>query len=79
MWPVYGANAKGEKTMWEIILTAIALVLIIEGFTPFISPKHYRKMMEAMTKCSDKALRIMGLIAMVIGVIIMYLVHSGVL
>jgi len=65
--------------MWEIILTAIALVLIIEGFTPFISPKSYRKMMEAMSKCSDRALRIIGFIAMLIGVIVMYLIHSGIL
>ena len=64
--------------MWEILLTAIALVLIIEGMTPFLSPKNCRKMMEAMAKCSDRTLRIMGFVAMLIGVILMYLVHSGI-
>ncbi len=65
--------------MWQTILTAIALVLIIEGIMPFISPHHCRKMMVAMTRCSDRALRIMGLIAMLVGVVLMYLVHSGIL
>lgn len=65
--------------MWQILLTAIALVLIIEGIIPFLSPHYCRSMMEAMIRCNDRALRIMGLIAMLIGVVLMYLVHSGII
>jgi len=61
--------------MWLIILLAIGLLLIIEGIVPLISPKHCRKMMAAMTKISDKPLRIMGLVAVIIGILIFYLVY----
>lgn len=63
--------------MFDIVLTAIALVLVMEGMTPFVSPSFMRNLMIKMSKYSDNTLRIGGFILMVSGVILMYYVHSG--
>lgn len=61
----------------DIVLTAVALVLVMEGLTPFLSPRFMRELMLKMVKYSDRALRIGGFILMVSGAILMYAVHSG--
>ena len=65
--------------MWDMILTAIALVLVLEGIMPFVSPNSYRKMMIHILTCNNRTLRAIGLIAMLIGALLMYLIHSGIL
>lgn len=64
--------------MFDIALTAIALVLVMEGITPFLSPKFMRQIMIRMVSYSDKGLRIGGLVLMLTGAILMYFVHSGI-
>ncbi len=61
--------------MWEQILPALALVLIIEGIMPFLSPGSWRQTMAQAAQLPDRALRIIGLVSMIIGVIVLYLVH----
>ncbi|MCK4608223.1 MAG: DUF2065 domain-containing protein [Gammaproteobacteria bacterium] len=63
--------------MGKIFFVAVALLLVMEGITPFLSPKRCRRMMQAISQCSDRALRIMGFVAMVLGVVIMYVVHNS--
>lgn len=46
---------------------AFALVLIIEGLLPFLSPRGYRQAVEQMASQSDSALRIVGLVLMLAG------------
>ncbi|MDD3608872.1 MAG: DUF2065 domain-containing protein [Halothiobacillaceae bacterium] len=46
---------------------AFALVLIIEGLLPFLSPRGYRQAVEQMASQSDTALRIVGLVLMLAG------------
>lgn len=64
--------------MWRYIFTAIALVLVIEGILPALVPDKYRQYMATLIQQSDRNLRRMGLVMMIIGAIIMYLVHSGI-
>jgi uncharacterized protein len=64
--------------MWPYILTAIALVLVFEGLMPFLSPYHWRSAMIRMARLNDRVLRTFGFIAMVIGAVLMYCVHSGI-
>ena len=61
--------------MWEDLVRAIALVLVIEGMLPFLSPDGWRQAMLQAGRLSDKALRGVGLSSMVIGVLILYLAH----
>ena len=61
--------------MWESIVPALALVLVIEGMLPFISPKGWRDAMSQAAQLPDKVLRTLGFISMLAGVIILYLVR----
>ena len=53
------------------IISAIALVLIIEGLLPFIFPKGWKQMMSEAVKLSDRDLRLMGFASIVIGLLIL--------
>lgn len=64
---------------WQILLTAIALFLVIEGLFPFIAPDAYKRMMAQLITKDSKMIRSMGLTSMIIGVVIMVLTHSGIL
>ncbi|MCP3666352.1 MAG: DUF2065 domain-containing protein [Gammaproteobacteria bacterium] len=61
--------------MWQELLIALALVMVIEGLLPFLSPGTVRNMVKAISEMDDHALRISGLISMVLGVVMLYLVH----
>ena len=57
------------------ILTAVALVLVIEGLLPFISPDLYKNTLRAMLDLEPEKVRIGGLGLMLIGVLVLTLVH----
>ena len=61
--------------MWQELFIALSLVLIIEGIMPFLSPQGMRNLMESMSRMDDRSLRISGLVSMVIGVILLYIVN----
>ena len=62
--------------MWEIILTALGLMLILEGIPPLLMPKSYRDMLRMVARRKPLTLRILGLIAILVGAVLMYLVHK---
>ena len=55
------------------LIRAIALVLIIEGILPFLSPGGWRQAMLQAGRLPDRALRWLGLGSMLVGVIILYM------
>lgn len=57
------------------LLTAIALILIIEGIWPFLSPRSLRKALFSIVQNNDKAMRLSGLATMLAGVLLLYLVR----
>ena len=61
--------------MWESIIPALALVLVIEGILPFLSPRTWREAMAQAVRLPDNVLRILGFVSMMAGVVILYLVH----
>jgi len=60
---------------WTDLLAALALVLVIEGMVPFINPQSLRRMLETVSQLDDRTLRITGLISMLIGVVMLYVVR----
>ena len=62
--------------MWQDILTAFALYLIIEGMIPFVGPQRFRRAVETIGKLSDSNLRSMGLVAMGAGLLLLFIVRS---
>ncbi len=61
--------------MWTELLTALALVLVIEGIMPFINPAGLRRMIVLVARMDDTTLRAAGLTSMLAGVLLLYLVH----
>jgi uncharacterized protein YjeT (DUF2065 family) len=60
---------------WQSLLTALCLVLVIEGIIPFANPGRWRKIVVTMAQVSDQQLRIMGLLSMAIGLVVLYLIR----
>lgn len=58
--------------MWEDLLRAFALVLVIEGIMPFLSPQGLRRTLLAAAQLDDRSLRMIGLISMLAGVGLLY-------
>ena len=61
---------------WKEILTAIALVLIIEGMVPFIGPGRYRQFVAQVVRLSDNQLRTAGLTVMITGLLVLFIVRN---
>jgi uncharacterized protein YjeT (DUF2065 family) len=58
------------------ILTAVALLLVIEGMLPFIKPSRYKQLVAQIVRLSDNQLRVFGLTAMIAGLILLFIVSS---
>jgi uncharacterized protein YjeT (DUF2065 family) len=61
--------------VWQDLLAALALVLVIEGMVPFLNPQSLRRMLEMVSQLDDSTLRIMGFVSMLFGVVMLYIVR----
>jgi len=61
---------------WKEILTALALVFVIEGMLPFISPAKYRQMVAEIVQLSDSQIRNIGLVVMIVGILVLFMVRG---
>ncbi len=57
------------------VLTALALILIIEGVLPFLSPRTLRKALFSIVQNNDKQLRLTGFLTMLAGLLLLYWVR----
>jgi uncharacterized protein len=55
----------------EILLSALALMLVVEGLLPFLSPGAWRSVFERATRMSDGQIRFLGLSSMVLGLVVL--------
>ena len=60
---------------WQEILTAIALVLVIEGMLPFIGPGKYRELVAQIARLGDNQIRTFGLTSMIAGLLLLFIVR----
>ena len=56
----------------ELLLGAFALMLVIEGLLPFVSPPRWRAVFEQAMKMSDGQIRFIGLSSMLAGLAMLY-------
>jgi uncharacterized protein YjeT (DUF2065 family) len=61
---------------WSEILTAIALLFVIEGMLPFIRPSRYKQLVAQIIRLRDGQLRAYGLTAMIAGLLLLFFVRS---
>lgn len=57
--------------MGKYLLTALALMLIIEGLLPFLAPGLWRETFRRITELSDGQVRFVGLSSMLCGVLLL--------
>jgi uncharacterized protein YjeT (DUF2065 family) len=57
--------------MWKDLLTAVALMLVIEGLLPFINPAAWRRMFEQALRMNDGQVRFLAMSSMVVGVVLL--------
>lgn len=55
----------------QSLLTALALVLVLEGLMPFVAPARWRETIIRIGQFSDGQIRFLGLGAILVGVILL--------
>lgn len=59
--------------MSTTLLTALALMLVIEGILPFLVPGIWRETFRRLIEMSDGQIRFIGLTSMLAGLLLLYL------
>lgn len=57
------------------MLSAVALVFILEGIMPFVNPNWIKRVFLAASQMDNTTLRFIGVSCMLIGVILLYIVR----
>jgi uncharacterized protein len=61
---------------WTDLFAALAIVCIIEGVMPFINPSAMKRLLARMASMEEREMRIAGLVSMLAGLAVLYLVRS---
>ena len=57
----------------NVLMTAVALMLVIEGLLPFLLPTVWRTAFRRLTDLSDGQIRFVGLSSMLAGLLLLFL------
>ena len=58
--------------MWNELLAAFGLMLVLEGILPFLNPRALRQTLLKMTQLEDRILRFAGVVSMALGLLVLY-------
>ncbi|MBS98894.1 MAG: DUF2065 domain-containing protein [Oceanospirillaceae bacterium] len=61
--------------LWRELLIGFCLMLVLEGIIPFLYPGRWRALVNRLAQVDDRTLRMTGLVSMLFGVGLLYLVH----
>jgi len=61
--------------VWHDFGVALSLVLVIEGIIPFLYPGRWKEMVAVLAQFDDRSMRIIGLVSMLTGTGLLYLVN----
>ena len=56
----------------EALLASVALLPILEGLLPFLSPGRCRKLFERVLQLSDEELRVFGFVSIALGLTLLW-------
>lgn len=59
------------------LMAAFALMLVLEGVLPFLAPAVWREAFRKMTEMSDGQIRFVGLLSMLGGMLMLFLVKQS--
>jgi uncharacterized protein YjeT (DUF2065 family) len=60
----------------ESLIVVFGIVLVIEGIPWFLSPRGTRRTLSELSRMNDRSLRILGLVFMLCGLLLVYLVKG---
>lgn len=63
-----------DTSLWHQVLVALSLVLVIEGILPFLYPRRWRRLVAQLAMIDDRNMRMIGLVSMLSGIGLLYLV-----
>jgi uncharacterized protein YjeT (DUF2065 family) len=58
--------------MWDELLAAFGLMLVLEGILPFLNPAAFRQTLHRISQMEDRVLRWAGLGVMGLGLAVLY-------
>lgn len=58
--------------MWNELLAAFGLMLVLEGIMPFVNPTNFRRTLARMAQLEDRLLRLIGVASMAFGLVVLY-------
>jgi hypothetical protein len=61
---------------WNDLWAACALYLVLEGLMPFANPGGMKRALAQLSQLDDRVLRVAGLLSMVAGAVLLYLVRG---
>ena len=61
-----------DAAMWDELLAAFGLMLVLEGVLPFLNPRALRQTLLQMARLEDRMLRFTGLASMGLGLLVLY-------
>ena len=61
---------------WTDLLSAVALLMVIEGLLPFANPRGSRRTMAMLAQMPEEKLRIVGLVSIIAGLVLLWIVRS---
>jgi uncharacterized protein YjeT (DUF2065 family) len=70
------ASSFNEKDGGMDLLVVIGVVMIVEGVPWFLSPGGYKRLLLQVLPLNDGLLRLMGLVLMLAGLLLVYLVKG---
>ena len=56
----------------EALIVILGVVLIVEGMPWFLSPRGTKRMLSELSQLNDNALRVVGLVFMLAGLLLVY-------
>jgi uncharacterized protein YjeT (DUF2065 family) len=56
----------------DTLLTALGLMLILEGLLPMISPRKWRSLFEQMLRLEEGQIRFFGMLMVVLGLVVVW-------
>jgi uncharacterized protein YjeT (DUF2065 family) len=61
--------------MGDLLVPAIALMLVLEGILPLTAPKFWRDVFRQMVELRDGQIRFVGMMSVGIGLVLLYFVR----
>jgi uncharacterized protein YjeT (DUF2065 family) len=66
-------NKSGQRVNADALWLGLAMVLVVEGLLPFLSPGAWRRMFTQILQLQDGQIRFFGLCSMGLGLLLIWL------